>query len=546
MQYSHSRTVGDLEPLVGDEGLCRCCNGIQDMDEDEVHEERSKNEKSLDLDLPSVAEVTKGMLDLTGRGEETKSDMEKDNVDAVVKDVIDDELTKILKQTTHHLESLAAITDGENKEAEQGTLGQEEEITVNITEEAIMEDVDDDVKHDVQVQVVDEKKDNNMDTIQGLQHEIDKLLAPLTSMTDSSRSMSSSRDSLVDDHFRSGGPFGSYQRSGRDSTEIVTSAIIESNNNSSNSMSMGVKKRALRHSSSEEERDQDGSSNCRGATPKKVSKKDSLVVDFDTITVAEVMEIENVYYNNQKNEEKQAEVEEEECDDEEYEYEYYDEEEEEEEENKAVGKESEKVEDDLKATYKGETSPKKKEEDNTLLLSPREKWGLKKKSGEGEEDPLSRMEVRRALHRAGLDPSLINRPSVSTIKEEEKEEKSSAVSESEKEYKESWRTRYLEPASSYGATKSVLLSPKIKEARDQMLGMGFTDDEGWLTQLLTMKKGDIGEVLEVLSPVESSSSSPSSTLLTSSKSRTTSVPSIASPLSAPSRICGKNKWSSFS
>jgi hypothetical protein len=27
-----------------------------------------------------------------------------------------------------------------------------------------------------------------------------------------------------------------------------------------------------------------------------------------------------------------------------------------------------------------------------------------------------------------------------------------------------------------------------------MLAMGFTDDDGWLTQLLTMKHGDIGQV----------------------------------------------------
>ncbi len=35
-----------------------------------------------------------------------------------------------------------------------------------------------------------------------------------------------------------------------------------------------------------------------------------------------------------------------------------------------------------------------------------------------------------------------------------------------------------------------------------MLSMGFTDDDGWLTQLLVMKKGDVAEVLEVLSPVD--------------------------------------------
>lgn len=36
----------------------------------------------------------------------------------------------------------------------------------------------------------------------------------------------------------------------------------------------------------------------------------------------------------------------------------------------------------------------------------------------------------------------------------------------------------------------------------QMLAMGFSDDDGWLTQLITMKRGNIDEVLDVLAPVE--------------------------------------------
>ena len=37
-------------------------------------------------------------------------------------------------------------------------------------------------------------------------------------------------------------------------------------------------------------------------------------------------------------------------------------------------------------------------------------------------------------------------------------------------------------------------NPKISDAVDKMVGMGFTDDDGWLTQLLVMKHGDISEV----------------------------------------------------
>ena len=37
-----------------------------------------------------------------------------------------------------------------------------------------------------------------------------------------------------------------------------------------------------------------------------------------------------------------------------------------------------------------------------------------------------------------------------------------------------------------------------------MLAMGFSDEDGWLTQLITMKRGNLDEVLEVLAPVKKS------------------------------------------
>jgi len=48
--------------------------------------------------------------------------------------------------------------------------------------------------------------------------------------------------------------------------------------------------------------------------------------------------------------------------------------------------------------------------------------------------------------------------------------------------------------------KPLQLDPKIKVAVEAMKNMGFTDEGGWLTNLLAAKGGDIGKVLDLIRP----------------------------------------------
>ena len=80
--------------------------------------------------------------------------------------------------------------------------------------------------------------------------------------------------------------------------------------------------------------------------------------------------------------------------------------------------------------------------------------------------------------------------------------------------KSGWRSRLYGDdggLSEVGLTSTKRLTPlssrtknNVTEARDQMISMGFSDDDGWLTQLLEMKNGNIEEVIDVLTPVNGS------------------------------------------
>ena len=44
--------------------------------------------------------------------------------------------------------------------------------------------------------------------------------------------------------------------------------------------------------------------------------------------------------------------------------------------------------------------------------------------------------------------------------------------------------------------------PKVAGALAQMQAMGFSDDGGWLSNLLKAKSGDVGKVLDTIQPAK--------------------------------------------
>ncbi|TRY76944.1 hypothetical protein TCAL_14702 [Tigriopus californicus] len=333
------------------------------------------------------------------------------------------------------------------------------------------------------------------ESIQTLQEEIDKLLEPLSkepikSLDSRRASFSKSTSSSV-----SSSPFELCEIPQRDI--IIEKAIVEDT---------GKRERETGYSSEEEFK----------ATPSKSARKTSnestkaQQVLFDEITVAEVTE--EVCEENL--EEDAEEVEEDEY---EYEYEYEDEEGEDAEYEEEGEEEEEEEENDpqqRQPSWHGTSSELEKEaprEVKIRLESPTKPSKTRPTSSIANEVDKyvfssSKMELRRALHRAGIDSSIFN-------ESEALKQKEPAKSYSKPGYEPIWKgssgsesiSNPYSSYSSYGLYKPGMgVSSKISDARDQMLAMGFSDDDGWLTQLITMKRGNIDEVLDVLAPVSKS------------------------------------------
>lgn len=58
------------------------------------------------------------------------------------------------------------------------------------------------------------------------------------------------------------------------------------------------------------------------------------------------------------------------------------------------------------------------------------------------------------------------------------------------------------PAAASASPAPVSTNPRVVNALEYMMSMGFTNEGGWLTQLLEAKNGDIASVLEILHPTD--------------------------------------------
>eukprot|EP00095_Tigriopus_kingsejongensis_P002479 maker-scaffold988_size73003-snap-gene-0.15 protein:Tk02479 transcript:maker-scaffold988_size73003-snap-gene-0.15-mRNA-1 annotation:"sequestosome-1 isoform x1" len=329
------------------------------------------------------------------------------------------------------------------------------------------------------------------DSIQDLQEEIDKLLEPLSkepgrSSQERRASFSKSSSSSV-----SSSPFELCEIPQRQI--IIEKAIVEDNG-----------KREREGYSSEEEFKATPPKNARKSSNERPNSRQQML--FDEITVAEVTE--EVCEDTLDDLEEVA-------DDDEYEYEYEDEEDE---TPQASPVTTIEVPAPIESTIRSSSSRATGEEATKYTDS---------RSSLNEADKFlfstSRMELRRALHRAGIDSTIFNENqganSSSTLAISSPSASQPSPSASAKPgYEPVWKgistsvtprdnskTYSSTSYGDYGLYKpGTTVSSKVSDARDQMLSMGFSDDDGWLTQLLTMKRGNIDEVLDILAPVAKS------------------------------------------
>ena len=398
--------------------------------------------------LPSIEELTRHMQDLADQDKEEEENhvpVQDQSKMSVVQEAVVQELSPTL-------ETAAPCGLDSSREVLQKPSETDMEEKERLEQERIDQEI---------VKEVMEDKKEELESIQNLQEEINKLLAPLSN--NSCNNSCSSRKSPAAPSSSCSSPFEVCE-----SEVIIETAIIEGGD------SQG--KRERRISNSQEE---SSPSKC----PRKSSSNEvTEAIEFDAITVEEVTEVQNKCANEEE--------EEEEDDDEEEEYDY------EEEEEEQIG---------AKAKDKSE------EKDEVALEKAKALEADRKRQEKTDMYTNDHMELRRALHRAGLDSSFISspittnptllkyassystkipdpspekeipRPSDLLPKPVEKRATSSLLATED-------NLSYSRYFSSSRYTSSLGPSSRITEARDQMLAMGFTDEDGWLTELITMKR----------------------------------------------------------
>lgn len=453
-------------------------------------------------DLPSIEELTRHMQDLADKDVEEEVVAETRRREEVAVSRPTSRLSSVSarcpasdaarSQSPGCTEGVAVIEESSEVALPQVLEPEKEKEAEKIRKiedrerkEALEQEI---LEHKIVKEVFEEKREE-LESIQNLQEEINKLLAPLNSSNNNSSTNVVADTPVVvpevEKRRKEESPLLTKDSSRSSPFEIcdnpkviIEKAIIEDNQG----------KRERRISTDQEE---SSPSKC----PRKSSNEVTEAIEFDAITVEEVTEELNDSVNCGNAEEGEED---------EYEYEEY-EEEEEEAAAAAVTAKQESIDRDEIALEKA----KAREEDR------KRQEELKKKNDQYSND---NMELRRALHRAGLDSSFIDSPittnptlfKYASSYSQKKTPEPSPAPEPAVIAKRSTTTslvpednlsysRYFS-GSRYAAGK-VGPSSRVSEARDQMLAMGFTDEDGWLTELITMKRGNIDQVLEVLMPV---------------------------------------------